>query len=286
MKKVVYAEGKFLREIDVCDFYCVRKMIQREKTTKCHIKGQLSITVGVKAIKLLPECYQSSTGEVLHNREWLSVEDFSHHTLVNGTSSTEMSLPQFEITEPENEQSKQSSCLCSCFGRLFSKNKSSHLEAKHKDNEKSNSQSKSGKYAETIEGWRPREQLSSVKHSNSDRFINLENLFRQKTSDFYELLCEPSSSAHTLLLKYFEQHRGLLVLDTRADQEGVVIINICTTAEKVSSLGQDYNSGKLTSDLQREIISQETLKPIKVLGLKIMVSCEQDELDQVEQELS
>jgi hypothetical protein len=116
--------------------------------------------------------------------------------------------------------------------------------------------------------------------------MNLENLFRQKVAEFYALLSDTSGDAHPLLLKYFEQDRSLLVLDASSDSDGVVIITICTTMQQYQDLRQDYNSGKLTSDLEKWVITEEVLALLCANGLKLSVDCQDDELEQAEQELS
>ena len=265
--------------------------------------GQLSVKIAVRAIKLSSDSYKTSSGELLHSREWLSLEDFTqrnltnshsstdsttHQNLTNGQSSTDTSIPQFEVAEPSEtgETHKKSNCICGCFAKLFSKSKVKKLDSNTMNSSGTKAKSKEQKYIATNEGQVSRESRTSIKRANSERLLNLENLFRQKVSEFYTLLNDATSDAHTLLLKYFEQDRSLLVLDTSFPNDGIMIVTISTTLYQFQNLRQDYHSGKLTSDLEKWLITEKLLQTLGANGIKINVDCQSDELEQAEQELS
>jgi len=85
--------------------------------------------------------------------------------------------------------------------------------------------------------------------------------------------------------RYFEQDRGVLVLGTDAGYDGLGVLCICTKLEHVIRLRDDFQSTKLANDLERIICTVDVLKALEVVGLKLGVQVNMEDLDGVKQEL-
>lgn len=142
----------------------------------------------------------------------------------------------------------------------------------------------------TSNGYKTQNMLEGQRldsHSREDEIENLKNLadtFRQKANIFYSILRDPESSSSTTLVKYFEQERGVLVLDTECSQ-GFMIINICMRVEQLDQLRRDYSSGTLAKDVEKAVISEEVLTKIGAKGIKLNTLIDLDELELADQEL-
>ena len=132
----------------------------------------------------------------------------------------------------------------------------------------------------------PSSSLQELNQSRTslENLRNLLDLFRQKTEDIHEVLQDSASKTRNGLIKYFEQDRGILVLDTE-EGDGFDVRIICTKLENVESIRKDLVSGKLGRDLEKSIVTEEVLQRTGLLGIKIKAFIDQEEMEIVEQEL-
>ena len=112
----------------------------------------------------------------------------------------------------------------------------------------------------------------------------LEERFNGKVKDMFQAMNE-QIGLMAQLAKYFEQDRGVLVLETNFDQ-GLVIVSICMKIEQVEQLRRDYSNGKLNKDLENCLVTETVLEKIGVKGIKLHTDINQDEFELAEQELS
>ena len=90
---------------------------------------------------------------------------------------------------------------------------------------------------------------------------------------------------YSQLLRYFEQDRGVLVLETFCDS-GFVIVSICMKVDQLEQLRRDYCNGKLNKDLENCLVTDEVLQKVSAKGIKIQTDIDQDEFELAEQELA
>ena len=134
-------------------------------------------------------------------------------------------------------------------------------------------------------------RTDSLVNKTRDARLSLENIrnnaeiFRIKSEDFYRFISDRESANSVKLLKYFEQDRGLLVLETNCSS-GLVVVNICMQIGQLQQLQRDIHNGKLNKDLENILITEEVLTKIGARGVKLTTEIDKDEFDLAEQELS
>lgn len=79
----------------------------------------------------------------------------------------------------------------------------------------------------------------------------------------------------------------MLVLSTNAANDGVAVLCICTKLDHVNSLRTDYKlTGKLTTDLESVICTEKLMKECGVVGMKLDIIVNTDNLDSAAKELA
>jgi hypothetical protein len=123
---------------------------------------------------------------------------------------------------------------------------------------------------------------SDRSHHDSDEFLLIDDMkmkadiLREKSNKFYQLLLDPDTTTRNALVKYFEQVRGILVVDI-VYEDGIIIRSICTKEDQLHSLDEDFQSGKLVHELEEVLINDIILHQIAILALKLQLSAEEDE---------
>ena len=114
---------------------------------------------------------------------------------------------------------------------------------------------------------------------------NLANTVQEKSEVFYEILRDPNSGPRDAVLKYFEQDRGVLILDANAT-EGFVVAAICMKLEQLDELRRHHGNGKLAHDLQGVIVTEKILDQVGATAIHLEVEINKEEFELAEQELS
>ena len=105
----------------------------------------------------------------------------------------------------------------------------------------------------------------------------------------YAHLRDSSTNSHAQLLRYFEQERGVLVLDTVNEQHGLIVVNICTKREQLERIRRDHASGKLNRDVEACISNGDggdLLDSVGAKAVKLHTTLDREQLQIAEQELS
>lgn len=285
------------------------------------LAGQISLQIEIKAIKFPRDHLEKTThleknhvangGSVLsqfHNREWINLDDVRRR-INELTAPPPAALQAFDMFEPydDNRKRKQDrTCLCLCFSRMFrSHNRKSSKETGSGSGDHSNGGSNGVKHA----GGRLSPQVMLVKQNNYtmnteislvsplnnehqknvredvERLRSLVDMFNTKAEEIYHVFSERSSAPYSQLLRYFEQDRGVLVLESFTDC-GFVIVNICMKLEQLEQLRRDYRNGKLNKDLENCLVTEEVLQKVAAKGIKLQTDIDQDEFELAEQELA
>ena len=270
----------------------------------------MSLEIEVKAIRLLRETLakmaadhsQTSPGNrsanYTFNREWISLDDILMR-IQELTEQTTTAVQQLDFSDAviEEDRSKKKSCICMCFSQIFSRRKNDHGMPQNGHGSKSSglngyrlspdrgSAQHIAKLNTSTQVISHHTQYHQPKHRESiENLRNMADTFRQKANALYSILRDPSSVTFVELLKYFEQDRGVLVLDTSCE-EGLVIVNICMKVEQLEQLRRDYQNGRLTQDIEKCIITDDVLQTVGAKGVKLRAAVNQDEFDLAEQEL-
>ena len=135
-----------------------------------------------------------------------------------------------------------------------------------------------------LEAQRLQNEPNTSKEDEIENLKNLADTFRRKANVFYSILRDAESESAQTLVKYFEQERGVLVLDTEC-QHGFMIINICMRVEQIEQLRRDYSNGKLSKDIESWVITEGVLSKISAKGMKLHTIIDQEELEIAEQEV-
>ena len=264
--------------------------------------GQVTLHIQVKALKLVHETYDrpidETTGKMVRSttytfsREWISLEDIKMKIaeLMNPRPSL-----QFELAESHMDElpKKRNSCFCVCFSRLFSRrkgNEANQVNGHPGEKYMVTTQTTNG-YTQKLNNHQVAAQLKQDALRQANNKNDLENLknmadtFAQKADILYSILRDSKSSSYTQLLKYFEQDRGVLVLETNTE-DGFVIVNICMKLSQLEHLRRDYTNGKLNKDIENCVISDDVLQRVGCKGIKLNSEINQDDFDLAEQELN
>lgn len=116
----------------------------------------------------------------------------------------------------------------------------------------------------------------------------LANVVQGSYDTFYIALTSDAIQASTreALIKYFEQERSVLVLETTKSQDGVSVVCICTKSNHLETLWRDYTAERLREDLEDRLVTEQMLDVIKALGLRLEVEITREEAEQATVELS
>jgi len=248
------------------------------------------------------------------SREWISLDDIlmkiqevsESHT----TSNTQIEMSDTSISKEDRLQ-KKSSCFCVCFSQIFQRHKQLDQNTRQQTGNNNtphphskNNQPHNG-YRLSPERGEPAQHITKLNTSTSvishqtshyrtpstgktreslENLRNMADTFRQKAERLYDVLGQSDSSSYTSLLKYFEQQRGVLVLETNCDG-GFVMVNICMKSDQLDQLRRDYQSGKLTRDIEACIITDDLLTSIGAKAVKLRAAVNQDDFELAEQEL-
>lgn len=128
----------------------------------------------------------------------------------------------------------------------------------------------------------------SLKQKRDDSVENLRNVannIQEKCLDLYAALSDTSAPVHVNLLRYLEQERGILSLSTNSG-DFLEILCICTKPDHITQLQADNLSGRLTAELERILTAPEVLQPLGILGVKLEIEVNEDDLEVAGQELA
>ncbi len=263
----------------------------------CMLSGQVSLQIEVKALKLIQETYDRPPEDVLgkmvrsttytFSREWISLEDIKMKIaeLLNPRPSIQYEMVD---TSMEEDPKKRNSCLCACFSRLFSRRKGNEAtQVNGRPGDKYLMKHTANGYRTDVQKLNNHQVAAQLNNSKNDleNLRNMADAFCKKADILYAVLRDPKSPSFTQLVKYFEQDRGVLVLETNCD-EGFVIVNICMKMDQLEHLRRDYNNGKLNKDIENCVITDDVLLRIGAKGIKLNCDINQDDFDLAEQELN
>jgi len=278
--------------------------------SKARHKGQVSLQIEVKALRL--DTTTKIGGDdaktdpnfpfIMPSREWISLDDIKMRI---AELSERMQIRS--AADPEDvlmeENHKKSSCICLCFSRLFSRKKDqsrgdiysqttppvlgdnpakAHTNG-YKSGKGSSMQSTPSDSKISCKDYSS-DKYKSVNRHSLENLKNIAEIFQAKSDIVYSIVRDTSSASYSQLLKYFEQDRGVLVLDTNC-QEGLVIVNICMKMEQLEQLRRDYGNGKLTKDVENCIVTDYLLSRVGAKGIKLNTDIDREEFDLAEQEL-
>ena len=263
----------------------------------------MTLQILVEALRLIPESL-ASLGLSL-TREWLSLEDIQISiATLRRPKKHKKSLEKLEVTERENE-TRQSCGFCGCFSKMFSRKKSS---SKYQTNDHNNSvqYSNNMETPDNEHGTRGGDSnimnesiLSTTKNGNLldesvlsintktsvENLRNVAHAIQEKSEEFYQLFAKSTSTPRIQLLKYFEQSRGILVLDS-SYVDGIALVCICTKPDQLDDLRRDYDSGKLAADVEDWVVTSDVLEGMGVTGIRLKADINKEEIEMSEQELS
>lgn len=278
------------------------------------LAGQVSLNVKVQALKLEPELVPAASP--LSCREWISLEDVQVR-LASLTRPKPLSIQPLEIDDGEADQPQKQCCLCACFSRLFSTKPSKYATSKGKGSEgkrkgsnqavqqqmtltspppiSSSSGNLNGNYATTpaqsslchefptyASMRTPKENRHSVASLR-----NLANTVQEKSELFYQILRDPNTTTRESVVKYLEQDRGVLVVETNATSpDGVMLGAICMKMDQLVELRRYHSNGKLAQDLQNLLVTDKLLEQVGATAIHLEVEVNSEEFDLAEQELS
>ncbi len=299
--------------------------------------GQISLQIEIKAIKFPRDVLEKTANLVdkqqllgsggngnnggsssvlaqFHNREWINLEDVKLR-ISELTAPPPQALQQFDMFEPLDEtkhktRSKDRTCLCLCFSRLFSRHRkpskdTTSLNGEHVSNgqvSKSNSNGvkHSGRLSPQVmlvkqNNYTMNTEISLVGPLNSEhqksvredveKLRSLVDMFNNKADEIYDVISDRNTALYSQPLRYFEQDRGVLVLESYCDS-GFVIVSICMKLDQLEQLRRDYRNGKLNKDLENCLVTEEVLQKVAAKGIKLQTDIDQDEFELAEQELS
>lgn len=264
-------------------------------------RGQVTVQILVEAFKLIPESL-AALGLSM-NREWLSLEDIQISIATLRKPKKKKSPEKLDFEEAEREP-KKSCGFCGCFTRMFSRNKSSK---KYQANGTKNSVQSSNNVespdrennlpelgddimSESILSARKsslldESLLSMNSKSNVENLRSIAHVIQEKSEEFYELFSSPTATPRIQLLKYFEQSRGILVLDS-SYVDGIALVSICTKPDQLDDLRRDYDSGKLATDVEEWVVTNDVLEGMGVTGIRLKVDINREDIETAEQELA
>ena len=247
------------------------------------------------------------------------------------------SLPsQQSVTNATPEVSKKKRkpiCLCACFAHLFSRNRKKELNATMNESFKSKSttvyynnqrnsfntvvsssapainklstqsqQQHQHQQQQKVQPGQSLQQLSSAESQTQlEQLRHMADVMKTKAATFNELVQDAGTQSHVALVKYFEQERGTLVLESRttggggsgdSDVGGVVaeqslgVVTICVKASQVAAMRRDVTSGQLVTDVEALVDEEELFAHTGASGLKLEITVDMEELDIAENELS
>ena len=251
----------------------------------------------MKALKL-EEIKSDKISSSLLNKEWLSLQDI--RLRINELLEKQEKLQPLEIQEIIVEDSKKSSCLCHCFSRMFSSRKKtdqtkcittpSATSPNKPSLEVANGFHMNGKTSDSQSTLNSNNRLNSIAGSkySLDSLRSIAELLQNKADNIYAHLRDSSTKTNAEILRYFEQDRGVLVLETHTQQQGVIIVNICTKKEQLERIRRDYASGKLTRDLETCVNQSDKgvlLDSVGARAIKLQINVDKEQLLLAEQEL-
>ena len=120
-----------------------------------------------------------------------------------------------------------------------------------------------------------------------EKLQNLKNaadMFKKKSEDFYEALQDTGSVPFNRMVKYFEQDRGILVLETHQN-EGLVVVTICMMKDQLDELERDLDNGKLVKDIENCTVTDDILRKVDAEGIKLQIFAEREEFLNAKAEL-
>ena len=276
-------------------------------TLHIYFTGQISLQIEVKALKLqeLKSDIDKISASFL-NREWLSLDDIRLriNELMEKQHQQEKQQQTLEIQDIALEDAgMKSSCLCHCFSRMFSSRKkpseqnSKYITSTSPTNTKPsiehtngfNSNGKSTDSQSTLYSSNNKlRSISGSKHS-LDSLRCIAELLQNKADAIYAHLRDPTTAIHARLLRYFEQERGVLVLETTSEQHGLVVVNICTKRDQLERIRRDQSSGKLNRDVEACVTNGDggdMLEAVGAKAVKLHTSIDREQMQLAEQELS
>jgi hypothetical protein len=211
------------------------------------------------------------------NREWISLEDLA----MRMDQIQNPGLSTVAETEPAEPEEKKGSCLCLCFSGLFRKKEATDKASKYATNGRNGYRKQNMLEVARTQGQGSK---SRSKEEEMENLRNLADTFKQKANIFYDILKDGESLSSQALVKYFEQERGVLVLDTDC-AHGFMIVNICMRVEQLERLRKDYANGKLAKDIEGYVVTDNVLSQVGARGMKLQTVIDQEEFDIAEQEL-
>lgn len=259
-----------------------------------YVLGQVGITLRIVSMQV-PLDPQIKAVSALLGTEWISLEDIqtkmsslkrSQRLSVAHPDAVSVKVTDEAAAWPTDTAVESPGCCCCCCWcccRQSSKKKVSSKNGKpvtHDDtaaadplnvNEinKSSNQPATSEYKALVVTYQPGHRTKSASieciamgDATNGQFGDSMSSLRRAAdrvhsrctaiySDIYELGSEPRIAVD----RYFEQDRGILVLNTESlgAGSGVTILCICTLGEHVQRLKDDVQSGKLKSDLERVV---------------------------------
>jgi hypothetical protein len=259
-------------------------------------------------MKLEPDLVPAASP--LTSREWISLEDVQVR-LASLARPKPLSIQPLEIDDCEPAQkTSRPCCLCACFSRLFASSKPPSNKYKVDTTPRSNqavqqqlqvSVNNAGsisymttpiKQSQESVMYREFPSYASMRTPKENRnsvasLRNLANTIQEKSELFYGILRDPNNAAHDAMLKYFEQNRGVLILESAesTSADGVMVGAICMQLQQLQDLKLYQGNGKLAQDLQKALVTNKVLEQVGATAIHLEVDVNSEEFELAEQEL-
>ena len=280
--------------------------------------GQVQLQVKVKALRLPRDSLPLSLNPPATPakppsapREWVSLDDIHLRILALTSVPSQHSVTKATTEATTKKKHKKQFCLCACFASIFGRNRKKELGVNESFKSKSTTvyyNNQRNSFNTVVSSSAPAiNKLSTQTHvqpghslphlTTTESQVQLEQLkhmadvMKQKAAVFNELVQDSQTQTHVALLKYFEQERGTLVLESLcgADEDSdhpLGVVTICMKAAQVAAVRRDVASGQLVSDVETLLDSEELFARTGASGVKLEINIDPEELDIAEAELS
>ncbi|ESO10716.1 hypothetical protein HELRODRAFT_167210 [Helobdella robusta] len=287
--------------------------------SKSRHKGQVELYMRVKSVQSIDDETFKLVSRMLH-KDWISLQDIQskfsslrrqqqqrnsallnaqiidHQQQQNNNKNNKKSFNNKRNNNNKNDDDDKGGCFCCCFGRnkmngaddavMFEKMKLNNLD-------------------DIVIVQQPTTTATTNKNSHGQEAVGLrEDSFDhidggsvedlKKVSDSIQRICQSvydqfadnHSPLNAMLVRYFEQDRGVLMLETSTCNNKLLIKCICTKLDQVTSIDQDISSNRLATDVEKILTRflQETAQDDERMTLEFKVA--QGSLDEIKVELT
>ena len=208
-----------------------------------------------------------------------SVDKLSSSAVVmtDMSSETVCNQPAVEIVSPVNKKKSKKCCLLACFG--FRRKKK---QMKMKNNKENNNGIQKQEEMVALNSLSVSYQTDEIDSDGKDS----SGIHVSAERQLCDLLRDANSTAHTRLLQYLEQKRGILVLDMDVLNDDILLVSvICVRQSQALQLSDDCDSGKLLTDISNCLLLDEVLEQCCLTDVQLQVVVDKCQIDQASREL-